>query len=202
MFHINSSALKAVRPTIRSAAAQAQCTSNSGVIRQQFQRHARRWTSSVAPENTSSSWLKKMWNSPVGLKTVHFWAPVMKVLLISKNNSLETSYDLPMILYNIWSIVLAGISDLYRPVEKLSLTQNLALTSTGLIWTRWCLIIKPRNILLATVNFFLGLVGIVQITRIAAHNYSKDKIPEHMLPSSSDSAGVAEVTNSNVDKVD
>ena len=36
---------------------------------------------------------------------------------------------------------------MYRPVEKLSLTQNAALTATGLIWTRWCLIIKPRNIL-------------------------------------------------------
>lgn len=46
-----------------------------------------------------------------------------------------------------WSIVLAGISDFYRPAESLSLTQNAALTATGLIWTRWCLIIKPRNIL-------------------------------------------------------
>lgn len=46
-----------------------------------------------------------------------------------------------------WSIVLAGISDFARPAEKLSLTQNLALTATGIIWTRWCFIIKPRNML-------------------------------------------------------
>lgn len=46
-----------------------------------------------------------------------------------------------------WCLVLAGISDFARPVEKLSLTQNLALTCTGLIWTRWCLIIKPKNYL-------------------------------------------------------
>src|SRR5271168_4276094 len=46
-----------------------------------------------------------------------------------------------------WAIVLAGVSDFYRPAEKLSLTQNLALTATGLIWTRWCMIIKPRNVL-------------------------------------------------------
>ncbi|RKF74382.1 putative mitochondrial pyruvate carrier 2 [Golovinomyces cichoracearum] len=169
MFHINSSALKAVRPTIRSAAAQSQCNSNSGVTRQ-FQRNARRWTSSVAPENTSSGWLKKMWNSPVGLKT--------------------------------WSIVLAGISDLYRPVEKLSLTQNLALTSTGLIWTRWCFIIKPRNILLATVNFFLGLVGIIQVTRIAANNYSNDKATETKLLPSSDSPGAIKITDPKADKAD
>lgn len=74
------------------------------------------------------------------------------------------------------------MSDFYRPAEKLSLTQNLALTATGAIWTRWCLIIKPRNVLyvcstlrekttngsprLAAVNFFLGCVGVVQVSRI------------------------------------
>lgn len=46
-----------------------------------------------------------------------------------------------------WALVLAGISDFARPAEKLSLTQNGALTATGLIWTRWCLIIKPKNYL-------------------------------------------------------
>jgi len=70
------------------------------------------------------SWFKRMWNSPIGLKTVHFWAPVMK-----------------------WGLVLAGVSDFARPAENLSLTQNGALTATGIIWTRWCLIIKPKNYL-------------------------------------------------------
>lgn len=46
-----------------------------------------------------------------------------------------------------WALVLAGISDFARPAEKLSLTQNAALTATGIIWTRWCLIIKPKNYL-------------------------------------------------------
>lgn len=46
-----------------------------------------------------------------------------------------------------WSIVLAGISDFARPAESLSLTQNVALTATGIIWTRWCFVIKPRNML-------------------------------------------------------
>ncbi|KAI9889956.1 MAG: Mitochondrial pyruvate carrier 2 [Vezdaea aestivalis] len=86
-----------------------------------------------------------MWNGPVGVKTVHFWAPVMK-----------------------WALVITGISDFYRPPEKLSLTQNIALTGTGIIWTRWCLIIKPKNYLLAAVNFFLGCVGLVQVGRIVS----------------------------------
>lgn len=65
-----------------------------------------------------------------------------------------------------WALVLAGVSDFARPAEKLSLTQNAALTATGFIWTRWCLIIKPKNYLLAAVNFFLGLVGVTQVSRI------------------------------------
>jgi mitochondrial pyruvate carrier 2 len=46
-----------------------------------------------------------------------------------------------------WALVLAGVSDFFRPAEKLSLTQNLALTATGSIWTRWCFIIRPKNYL-------------------------------------------------------
>ena len=46
-----------------------------------------------------------------------------------------------------WALVIAGIADLARPAANLSLTQNLALTATGIIWTRWCLIIKPKNYL-------------------------------------------------------
>jgi len=105
-----------------------------------------------------------MMDSPVGFKTVHFWAPVMK-----------------------WCIVLAGVSDFARPAEKLSLTQNGALTATGLIWTRWCMIIKPKNILLATVNAFLGLVGIIQCGRILAWRSSqKGQAPAEQIKDAKD----------------
>ena len=53
-----------------------------------------------------------------------------------------------------------------RPVEALSGTQQIALFATGVIWTRWCLIIKPKNYLLASVNFFLGTVAGYQLSRI------------------------------------
>lgn len=72
-----------------------------------------------------------------------------------------------------WALVMAGVSDFLRPAEKLSLTQNGALTATGFIWTRWCLIIKPRNILLAAANFFLGFVGIIQVGRILVYQSSQ-----------------------------
>lgn len=58
------------------------------------------------------------------------------------------------------------------------MTQNGALTATGFIWTRWCFIIKPKNLLLAAANFFLGVVGIVQVTRILVYRASQgDKTP-------------------------
>jgi mitochondrial pyruvate carrier 2 len=44
--------------------------------------------------------------------------------------------------------------------------------ATGAIWTRWCFIIKPRNIFLATVNFFLFCTGAMQVTRIQMHQRS------------------------------
>jgi hypothetical protein len=85
--------------------------------------------SSAAGTNASipgppQSRLQQLWSSPVGPKTVHFWAPIMK-----------------------WGLVLAGAADFARPVESLSLSQNGALMATGLIWTRWCFVIKPRNLL-------------------------------------------------------
>lgn len=147
-----STLFRAARPAFRSAfftspTAQRQAFRST---RNRFQQASKRWQSSAAAsEAAQQGWIKRMWDSPIGLKTVHFWAPVMK-----------------------WCLVIAGIGDFYRPAEKLSLTQNIALTCTGLIWTRWCLIIKPKNILLATVNFFLGLVGVVQVSRIIAYNYS------------------------------
>ncbi|EOD44807.1 putative upf0041 domain protein [Neofusicoccum parvum] len=104
----------------------------------------RRLQSTAADANAApQSAFAKLWNSPVGPKTVHFWAPVMK-----------------------WGLVLAGVADFFRPAENLSLSQNMALTATGAIWTRWCFIIKPRNLFLAAVNFFLGCVGLIQTSRI------------------------------------
>lgn len=56
-------------------------------------------------------------------------------------------------------------------MEKISGTQQIALFATGAIWTRWCMIIKPKNYLLASVNFFLGTVAGFQLTRV--YGYQK-----------------------------
>ncbi|KAF4628380.1 hypothetical protein G7Y89_g9776 [Cudoniella acicularis] len=157
--------LRAARPAFR---AQANTFFTSQAARSQFRSKfaGKRWQSTAAPTaGQQVSWFKRMWDSPIGLKTVHFWAPVMK-----------------------WAIVLAGVADFARPAEKLSLTQNAALTATGMIWTRWCLIIKPRNVLLASVNFMLGIVGIIQVSRILIYNYTqKDKTTAQQVEAAKDS---------------
>ncbi|KAF6811989.1 hypothetical protein CSOJ01_05427 [Colletotrichum sojae] len=149
---------KAARPVLRQqafAGAQVRNAFRTSQFRAQFRESSKRWQSSSAGAAEGAaqvSWFKRMWDSPVGLKTVHFCVSDLQ-----------------------WALVLAGIADLARPAEKLSLTQNGALTATGIIWTRWCLIIKPKNYLLAAVNFFLGVVGVVQCTRIFMWQASQKK---------------------------
>ncbi|KAK4168640.1 hypothetical protein QBC43DRAFT_309326 [Cladorrhinum sp. PSN259] len=116
-------------------------------------RNGVRFQSTASESAATESWARRFWNSETGPKTVHFWAPMMK-----------------------WGLVIAGISDFARPAESLSLTQNAALTTTGLIWTRWCLIIKPKNVPLAAVNFFLACVGIVQLSRIGLYHQGQKEL--------------------------
>uniref|UniRef100_A0A3B3RQ36 Mitochondrial pyruvate carrier n=1 Tax=Paramormyrops kingsleyae TaxID=1676925 RepID=A0A3B3RQ36_9TELE len=87
--------------------------------------------------------LRPIYNHPAGPKTVFFWAPVFK-----------------------WGLVLAGLADLTRPAEKLSTSQSAVLTATGLIWSRYSLVIIPKNWNLFAVNFFVGAAGSSQLFRI------------------------------------
>ncbi|EGW33920.1 uncharacterized protein SPAPADRAFT_59303 [Spathaspora passalidarum NRRL Y-27907] len=109
----------------------------------------------MASSAAHASKFARFLNSETGPKTVHFWAPVFK-----------------------WSLVIAGISDIQRPVEKLSGTQQIALFCTGAIWTRWAgFVIKPRNVLLASVNFFLGGVAGYQLIRIVQFRRNEGDTP-------------------------
>ncbi|KAJ9091227.1 hypothetical protein QFC21_007290 [Naganishia friedmannii] len=82
-----------------------------------------------------------------------------------------------------WALVIAGVKDLSRPAEKLSVPQNLALAATGFIWVRYSLVITPVNYSLAAVNFCVGATGLGQLYRIWDHQRNhpvqaevKDKI--------------------------
>lgn len=82
-------------------------------------------------------------NHPAGPKTVFFWAPAMK-----------------------WCLVAAGLKDLSRPADKLSVPQNIALAATGIIWVRYSFVIIPVNYSLAAVNLFVGSTGLGQLARV------------------------------------
>lgn len=65
--------------------------------------------------------------------------------------------------------MIAGISDLARPAEKLSPAQSGALAATGLIWSRYSMVIIPKNWNLFSVNIFVAITGLYQLMRI--YNY-------------------------------
>ncbi|EON66423.1 hypothetical protein W97_05520 [Coniosporium apollinis CBS 100218] len=123
-------------------------TLRQSLFRQPVRRRITTAETTVEPPSNLNAF-QRLWRSPIGPKTVHFWAPIFK-----------------------WGVVLTGISDFARPAESLSLTQNLALMATGAIWTRWCFVIKPRNIFLASVNFLLFCVGATQVGRILSYHQS------------------------------
>ncbi|KAF8891729.1 UPF0041-domain-containing protein [Infundibulicybe gibba] len=104
---------------------------------------------SGAAASAGASKFTSFMNHPAGPKTVFFWAPLMK-----------------------WCLVAAGLKDLSRPADKLSVSQNVALAATGFIWVRYSVVITPVNYSLAAVNFFVGLSGLTQLGRIANHQYN------------------------------
>jgi len=95
--------------------------------------------------------LLPIWNHPAGPKTVFFYAPIFK-----------------------WGLVVAGIGDLTRPAEKLSLMQSVALAATGIIWARYSLVIIPKNWNLFCVNVFVGSTGLYQLSRIYKYYHTQN----------------------------
>ncbi|KAF3823453.1 hypothetical protein GH733_010889 [Mirounga leonina] len=63
-------------------------------------------------------------------------------------------------------LVCAGLADMARPAEKLSTAQSAVLMATGFIWSRYSLVIIPKNWSLFAVNFFVGAAGASQLFRI------------------------------------
>ncbi|KAI0666660.1 UPF0041-domain-containing protein [Trametes maxima] len=121
---------------------------------------------SGAATSAGASKFQAFMNHPAGPKTVFFWAPLMK-----------------------WCLVAAGLKDLSRPAEKLSVSQNLALAATGLIWVRYSLVITPVNYSLAAVNLFVGSTGLGQLARI--YHYQKtqqDPVAKYFGPAADSAA--------------
>lgn len=103
----------------------------------------------------SQPWLpataKNLLNHPAGPFTIFFWAPIMK-----------------------WALSVANLMDYKRPVETVSVPQQLALTITGVIWTRWSFVISPVNYSLALVNAALATTGAYHLTRKLVYDPFKE----------------------------
>ncbi|CAD7962473.1 unnamed protein product [Amoebophrya sp. A25] len=84
---------------------------------------------------------------PAGPFTVHFWAPTFK-----------------------WNLSIANLADYKRPTEMVSTAQQLALASTGLIWTRWSFVINPVNYNLAAVNIALAGSSVYHLMRKSVYD--------------------------------
>ncbi|XP_026288858.1 uncharacterized protein LOC113213863 [Frankliniella occidentalis] len=93
--------------------------------------------------------LQPLWSHPAGPKTIFFWAPAFK-----------------------WGLVIAGIGDLTRPADKISIPQQGALSATGLVWSRYSLVIIPKNWSLFSVNVFVALTGLYQLSRAIRYEQS------------------------------
>jgi len=97
--------------------------------------------------------LRPLWEHAAGPKTIFFWAPAFK-----------------------WGLVGASIGDLQRPAEKLSIGQSGSLAATGVIWSRYSLVIIPRSWFLFSVNMFVAITNLYQLGRIYKHRASLKKI--------------------------
>ncbi|XP_073979281.1 uncharacterized protein [Rhodnius prolixus] len=95
--------------------------------------------------------MQPLWQHPAGPKTVFFWAPTFK-----------------------WGLVMAAAGDLQRPANQLSVNQTAVLAATGLIWSRYSLVVIPKNWNLFSVNVFVAITNIYQLSRAISYYYLLD----------------------------
>ena len=97
------------------------------------------------------SFVNKIATSPVGPFTVFFWAPTTK-----------------------WALSANNLVDLKKDTKKMSFANQLALSVTGIIWTRYSVVIIPINYNLALVNFVMGTSSIYHLQRKVRNDYMGD----------------------------
>ena len=73
-------------------------------------------------------------------------------------------------------MVIAGLGDLLRPAEAISVRQSSALMLTGLIWSRNSVVIIPKNWFLCFVNVFVASTGIYQLTRVYLYQRRQEEL--------------------------
>ena len=88
------------------------------------------------------SGVKSVLVHPAGPMTIFFWAPTFK-----------------------WAITLSNVQDMKRPAENISVNQQMAIFTTGVLWCRYSTQITPVNYNLLVVNFFMACTAGYQLCR-------------------------------------
>jgi len=89
---------------------------------------------------------------PAGPFYIHFWAPNFK-----------------------WALSINNLIDYDRPVEKISLSMNSALTLTGCLFMRWSFVITPVNYSLFFVNAALASSSGYHLARKCKYEFMDKK---------------------------
>lgn len=80
-----------------------------------------------------------------------------------------------------WGLVLAGLKDIGRHASQLSIAQTIALAATGMIWSRYSLVIIPKNWSLFAVNMLVAIIQLVQLGRAIHYYYFEEHIDEALI---------------------
>nr|KAF7429442.1 hypothetical protein H0235_005840 [Vespula pensylvanica] len=89
---------------------------------------------------------------PAGPTTIFFWGPTFK-----------------------WGLVIANIGDINRPAETISLSQAASLMLTSAIWSRYSLVIIPKNYNLFSVNAFTCATSTYLFVRALLYHMEQKK---------------------------
>ncbi|KAL3627411.1 Mitochondrial pyruvate carrier 4 [Castilleja foliolosa] len=114
-----------------------------------------------------ASKLHALWNHPAGPKTSHLKDKISNGELV-KLGEIQVHFWAPTFK---WGISIANLADSTKPPEKVSYPQQIAVTATGVIWSRYSTVITPKNWNLFSVNVVMAGTGIYQLTRKIRHDY-------------------------------
>lgn len=125
--------------------------------------------------------LRPFWEHQAGPKTVFFWAPAMKWVCVLCFDSFIFNFC----FLRVWSLPVYRISVVRLrkyPLLKLViwnyffclhftksenfLIKTASLAATGMIWSRYSLVIIPKNMSLFAVNMLVAATNLYQLGRI------------------------------------
>ena len=90
-------------------------------------------------------------NSPAGPRTTHFWGPVAN-----------------------WGLVLAGLMDLKKAPETISVNMTGVLCAYSLLFMRFAWMVSPRNYLLLSCHVCNETVQGYHLVRALRHQWGQD----------------------------